>query len=274
MYDEQQLQDRRDEKKGSVDNSYWAINASREDGESYTTAVEALSYEAVEIASCELHLGNVEAAREWFARAALADRSYLHLFTTRWEELSPSTQTRGGTRALSAVHNALLAGDHRLLETVTQQVLTLSDNYPTEYGGTGEYYWKACTIAYLVEDDPEAARDTLEAYVPVVEADDRGKHSEGYIQMQRGLIESDQEQFLHAIHQMLEQYDASVDELPSRMELMSRPIAAHRFLARDRGMDVDIDSTYLPDALDEYGIDGEIELPRPDYLREELVVGE
>ncbi len=39
-------------------------------------------------------------------------------------------------------------------------------------------------------------------------------------------------------------------------------------------MNIDVDSEYLPDALDEYGIDGEIDLPQPDYPREELVVGD
>lgn len=170
--------------------------------------------------------------------------------------------------------NALLAGDRRLLEAVTEQVLTLSDDYPTEYAGTGEYYWKACTIASLVEDDPAAAREYLEDYVAVLEREDRDAHSKGFVRMQRGLIDSDPEQVLQGIRRMLEQYEASADELPSRMELMSRPAAAHLLLARARGMDIDVDSEYLPAALNEYGIDGEIDLPRPDYLREELVVGD
>lgn len=52
---------------------------------------------------------------------------------------------------------------------------------------------------------------------------------------------------------------------------MSRTAAAHLLVSRDRGLNIDIASEYLPDALDEYNISEEIELPRSDYLREELV---
>lgn len=274
MYDEQELRNRREERKGKVDNSYWAVNASREDGTPYTTAVETLSYDAWEIASCELHLGNVEAAREWFARAALADRSYLHLVVTRWEELSSGAQTRGGTRALSAMINALLAGDHRLIEAITEQVLTLSDDYPNEYAGTGEYYWKACTVASIVEDDLTAAIEYLDAYIAVLDEGEFDTHSEGLVRAHRGLVDADRDRVRQGLQQMLDHHDSALEELPSRMELMSHIVGSHLLLARDRGMDIHVDSEYLPDALEEYGIDGEIDLPRPDYLREELVVGE
>ncbi|WP_408956764.1 Imm49 family immunity protein [Natrinema sp. 74] len=274
MYDEKQLQNRRDEKKGSVDNSYWAINASQDDGEPYTTAVEALSYKAVEIGSCELQLGNVEAAREWFARAALAERSYLYQLVTRWDDLGPVAQTKGGKRSLSAITNALLSGDHHLITAVSEQVLTLDGEYRDNYAETDKQYWKACTIATLADRDDTAAAEYLNIYNGLLDDENLDPHSDALVRSFTGFIEDDREQVSEALRQMVDYHGSIIDELPSRLEPINRVGCALLLLARDRVMAIDIDSRYLPDALDEYGIDGEIELPRPDYLREELVVGE
>jgi hypothetical protein len=270
MTNEQELRERRNERKSGVDNSYWAINDNREKNIPPVSGLRALSHKAVEVASCELRLGNTSAAREWFARAAYANIAFLDLFVERWDDLTKSKQSDGGNRAQVGIYSAVLAGDSRLIGELTEQVLNLTDDYPSNYGGTGEYYWKACTVASLLRDDNAAAEDFRQAYFGVL--DDTRPHAIALSETQRGLIRSERKAVETGIQRLVDHHDSVYEEMRPWNQLVNKAGAAHLLIARNRGMDINVDSEYFPPALDEYGIDEQIDLPVPEYLDDDLRV--
>jgi hypothetical protein len=269
MIEDTTLRERIDDRSHSVDNAYWAINSNRESDVIPTTAFRSLGLDCLEIASCELQLGNVDTARQWFARAAFAERSYVDVFSRHFDELRTSNQNNGSTRALLAIEDALLSGDSRLIEITANEVLNLSDDYATEYGRSREIYYEACMLASLSKNNNTAVRKYKTAYEDVVE--EPKPHSIALMDTYDGFLADDASAVQTALQEMVDYHAESTDDLSRWLELMSPAVGALFLIARDRGMDITVDSWYLPGGLTTYGLTDQIDLPRPDYLREELL---
>lgn len=274
MVAENELTDRREDRIEGVDSSYWAIKSNRENGSPPTTALRSLSHDAMEIAACDLRLGNVADAREWYVRAAIADRSYLRVFVDRWDDLLKGAQTQSGVRAGYGIISAILSGHPQLIEETAEQVLGLSDDYPSEYAGTGEYYWRACIYAALAVGDDAAARESLEQYRAYVHEEYDSPGYEAVVQIFDGLLDDDATAVRAGLDQRLQRHADSIEDISRWRDLVCHSAAASLFLARYRGMDVTVaefDSEYLPTALDEYDIGDDFALPRPEYADESLI---
>ncbi|MHC3381906.1 Imm49 family immunity protein [Haloarcula sp. H-GB5] len=268
MVTQNKLRDRSDEKKSDVENSYWAIDNNREHGKPYTTALRALSHEAREIVSCELLLGNVTEAREWAARLALANRSFIHQIETRTDEISKSTLGTGGSRAMWGIFGAVLAGDERLIATLAAQMHSFE--FIDRYTDPEEFYWCGSFLAALLADEPADAKHARNEFEQVL--DDPGDHWRGTRDVQIGLIERDSDRVTNGIERILKHHREHVEDMPRWRELLSLSASVYVLVARDYGLEIDIESEYLPDAIREYSLDERISLPQPDYLKDLLRV--
>ena len=85
MIEISELHERINDRESSVDNVHWAISSNRKKDIHTTTAFRGLALYSLEIASRELQLNSVESARQWFARAAYAERSYVDIFAKHYD---------------------------------------------------------------------------------------------------------------------------------------------------------------------------------------------
>jgi hypothetical protein len=187
----------------------------------------------------------------------------------RWDDLEKSTQARGGIRAQIGLHSAVLAGDERLIDALAEQVLTLTNDYETDYRASPQYYYEACATGSLLLGNDQTAMEYREASLEAVDVDSR---SDGLTQAQEGIADHDQMRVTTGIQQIIDYHESVYEEMRPWNQLVSRPGASHLLIARDRDLDVRIDSEYLPPGLGEYGIDEQIDLPVPEYLDDELRV--
>jgi hypothetical protein len=215
-------------------------------------------------------LGNVNSARQWFARAAYAERSYVDIFAKHYDELPVSNQNNGSTRAQFAIQDAILAGDSRLIEVTAGQVLDLSDDYPNEYLGTGETYYKACFVASLATGDMASAATYRDRCRDVV--DDPDEYVTALLRTYDGFLDEDSHAVEANLQELVDIHADAAEDLSRWLQVMSPAAGALFLLAKDRGMEITVDSWYLPDGLRTYGLDEDINRPRPEYLREELII--
>jgi hypothetical protein len=269
MIENATLQDRIENCSSRVDSAYWAIDSNREDDVVPTTAFRSLGLDCLEIAGCELQLGNIDSARQWFARATYAERSYVAVFTRHYDELPTSNQHNGSTRALAAIENAILTGDARLIETTAQDVLDLSD-YPYEFLGSGETYYKACVLSALSTGDMTVAEQYRDYCEDAIEEMD--EYLDALLQTYDGLIEDNSMAVQTGLQAMVDYHADAADDLSRWLQVMSPAVGTLLLLARHCGMNISVDSWYVPDGLWTYGIDEQIDLPRPEYSRDELLV--
>ncbi|AJF27940.1 hypothetical protein SG26_19435 (plasmid) [Haloarcula sp. CBA1115] len=268
MVTQSELQDRSDELKSGVENSYWAIENNREHGNPYTTALGGLSHDAEEIVACELLLGNVAEAREWAARLALANRSFIHLIETRTDEIPKSTLGTGGVRAMWGIFGAVLSGDERLITTLAAQMHSFE--FIDRHTDPEHYYWIGSFLAALLADEPADAKRAHDKFEEAL--DNPGEYLSGTRAVQIGLIEHDSDRVANGIEQMLNYHGEHVEDFPRWRELLPLSAAVYYLVARDYGLEIDIESEYLPDAVGQYSIDERISLPQPDYLKDHLRV--
>ncbi|MFY4814852.1 Imm49 family immunity protein [Haloarcula sp. AONF1] len=268
MGTQSELRARSNELKNDVENSYWAIENNRENGEPYHTALSALSQEAEEIVSCEWLLRNRSGAREWAACLALANRSFIHLIETRTDEIPKSTLGTGGSRAMWGIFGAVLAGDERLIATLAAQMHSFE--FIDRYTDPEEFYWCGSFLAALLADEPADAKHARDKFEQVLDNPD--DHWRGTRDVQIGLIERDSDRVTNGIERIVAYHKEHVEDMPRWRELLPLSAFVYVLVARDYGLEIDIESEYLPEAIREYSLDERISLPQPDYLKDHLRV--
>jgi hypothetical protein len=234
-----------------------------------------LRHDSTLIGTCSLQLGDVQQAREWFAKSVLFARAQLIESRNNWESLGPSIQKSLNRSLLRGLYAAILTGDTRLIDAVSEDILEFSDQYESTYlNEKWEYwtacFWQACTVASLVHEEQTTAREFREKYLALYEEQDHPITPD----IHEGLLTSDEDQTRTALADRLAQHDAQSGDMYEWEEFVCITTAAHLLLARSRGIDiqaVDFDSDYLPDAIDAYELGDEIDLPRPEFVDEDLI---
>ncbi|EMA27109.1 MULTISPECIES: Imm49 family immunity protein [Haloarcula] len=111
------------------------------------------------------------------------------------------------------------------------------------------------------------ARDKFEQVL-----DNPDDHWRGTRDVQIGLIERDSGRVTNGIERIVAYHKEHVEDMPRWRELLPLSASVYVLVARDYGLEIDIESEYLPDAIRQYSIDERITLPQPDYLKDHLRV--
>lgn len=267
MKSPEELRKLRDQEKESLENSYWAVEQSREDGDPPTTALRGISHKTLMIAIAELALGNVRESRQWFARSAISNLSIVRLCTQRWNDLSVGSKKACGPRALAAIETAVISGADQMISLAAETIRTLNEDLPAEFAGTGEQYWKACTVGCLAT----GALDQAQTYRDRYSSFEDDKHTSALLQTHDGLITDDPDLVQTGIQRIVDYHETVVDEMHRWDALMSRAAAAHLLIARSHHMKITIESAYLPDALETYEIGDHLTIPMPDYAEDDVL---
>lgn len=210
--------------------------------------------------NCSALLGDVTRARREFAAGGLYVRPLIDEFHARYEDIDKHDRWAIGQTLEYGLYMAILSGNEPVIEAVTMEVRSFSDDFEDEYWPVNaEEYWRACALGCLFQKDDEEACEYIERYLNFDSRQSKLTES-----VQKSMMDGDKQAIREALRQMAaEHIDIHGDTWPWREEL-SHAAIAHLFVARRRGVEVwaeELNSEYVPSGFDTYDIGDDLELP-------------
>lgn len=270
----EEYEERRDRIRNDLEDAHWALENSRKSGEPLVGDFRSLFRDWYRMANLSLLLDDIQRARREFATSALYIRALRDELVTRWNDLSKSRRQNAGIYLEWGFYMAVLSGDSRLIDAVTSDLLTLTEDFKADYGGvhgSSGAYWQACALACLYNGSEATARNYLDHY----SREDDARQTALVKMVHEALLAKDEQEVREALQQMADEHaDIFGESRPWKAQL-SHATAVHLLVARYRGIDISasaLDSEYVPGGVDQYDIGDNIELPTPKYVDEELLV--
>jgi len=213
------------------------------------------------VATYRLYLGEASEARRWFKRAA-THRFRAGQMRVKHKEVLERNAVLSATQIYGkAVQYALLSGSSECLEEIATGVLDLDESFRDvldERGGSVLSYDDAELLAAVSLGEDEIARNAIER-IRSFESDPSydgyysgvpDGHTGPLVDASIGLFDGDAAAVTEAVEKMLDAHEAEVDGEPrGSREIVDHAAAAMIVLARNRGLNVTVESEYVPDAL-------------------------
>lgn len=194
-----------------------------------------------------LSIGECEDSKVEFTTSVLWYRDALEKLRGRrnsaWESES--------NNALDVLYSALLSGDEKLVSEAAKSALEVPDEYVDRFPTTYRYYYlKAFATAILETDDQQYYLDELEKTLGDLDGTKEAFFEPLWAALS-GLTHRDTEAFLTGIEQFLAWHHSQVDfeNKTSAKDLVCRQATALIVLARQKGMDVRVESEYIPECI-------------------------
>ncbi|MFC7046022.1 Imm49 family immunity protein [Halobacteriaceae archaeon GCM10025711] len=198
--------------------------------------------------------GATAEAIEWFETAADHYTESIRERRVHREIIEKAAWGNEPYALADAMFSAILSGDGDLIEDAARTALDADETYTEEFPGTTAWYYFAVGLAGVLIDEPtererglsglRAAHDSLAAKFKQFFA--------GRITVLESFAANDAARVEEGLQTML---DDHADDAPANTtspdELICVPAMALLVLARRRGLDVDVESEYLPDTLPE-----------------------
>lgn len=194
-----------------------------------------------------LNLGECDGAISEFERSVGWYSKTLQEFRTRRDSLGESE----ANNVLDLLYSALLSGDTELGHNAAEMALEVPgefvDRFPTIYRF---YYMKSLAASILNTDDRQEYLDSLEESL-VDTSDTQHTFFEALWTALSGLEKADEDRFSTGVEQLLDWHHQQVDleNKTDAKDLVCRQGAALIVLARRKGVNVRVDSEYLPECV-------------------------
>ncbi|KTG26688.1 Imm49 family immunity protein [Haloferax profundi] len=243
-----------------------------DEGRVPVSAFDWLSLQGGGLGTTELLLGEVQTARSWFAEGALAETMVSELVWQHREAVGEDECSNLPITAEHALRDALLSADPRVVGAAVDEILELDESYLDDYPDMTTRYYHLIGLAHLLREDTAQARTALASLRDSVEKDDQflGNYfAEAFADALEGFLDHDEQLVQHALDSLTAYHEDVRGGGDGTKELFDHYTGAYLLLARHRGMNVRIDSEYVPAEL--YNIEWRsVELPEdtPDALRE------
>lgn len=206
-----------------------------------------------------LWLGETATANRWFERAANLSLQRGLAAAAHADDLDPTDVRVIGKALTKAVVYAVLSRSSDCVEEVTAETLELESSFRDviEENGANPLTFDTCKLlAAASAGQDELAREYVERVRNTATDPDSAFSSvppgenPPLADACEGLIDGDAEAVTDAVEATLDAHADDVDDDPRGFrEIVDRMAAAILVLARDRGLDVTVDSRYIPDAL-------------------------
>ncbi|WP_255191830.1 immunity 49 family protein [Natronobeatus ordinarius] len=196
------------------------------------------------LGSCVEAVPDFQMSAEWYYKGARETRQ-------RRESLSDDFE--GGMRLLKYLYSAILSGDDALLEQATEIAFETHESHYHQFSTVHRYHLMNALAATVQETgDQQHHLDELEATLDDL-PDDHPQYFGALWQALTGVVDRDEQAFEDGIAQFLEWHDDNVDfeNKTSADDLVCLPVLTLVVLARRDGMDVSVDSPYVPDCVDD-----------------------
>ncbi len=193
-------------------------------------------------------LSEKEKSLEWFGKAA----DYYLKCQEKAEELKDivekSWQENKPLRLVDALHMAVLSKNQDRSGEIANRILDIDENYLDEIDGTEDwYYYAKCTAAAVL--DQEHLMEEHSRKLDGV-ADKTGSREEYLPLFVAGLSDSDRQRAENAIQGLLEDHRDRINGgRLSDDELISIEASVWYLLAEGRGLELSVDSKYIPGLL-------------------------
>lgn len=198
----------------------------------------------VALGDCKRAIPDFETATEWYYKGSQETRE-------RRESLSDDFE--GGVRLLKYLYSAILSGDDALLEQATEIAFETHESHYHQFSTVHRYHLMNALAATVQETgDQQHHLDELEATLDEL-PDDHPEYFGALWHALTGIVDRDEQAFEDGIAQFLEWHDDNVDfeNKTSADDLVCLPVLTLVVLARRDGMDVSVDSPYVPDCVDD-----------------------
>ncbi len=237
-----------DEKRRSLERARDVLEAGDyppENGHSVHYSVGGRYYS---VGAFHLALGELAAAREAFADAA---RHYLQsaVESRPYRHEPPTDKWRNEPiRLVRGLYCALVADDPDLREECAREAVALDDEYLEE--NPAQLFYRAKAVGAVALDDDRQGEFVSEFETAV--DPDFVPEDLAIARACRGILDGDGAEVVAGVEDLLDHHRDRIDGEPdTKSEVVSLPATALVLLARDRGLDVWVDSGFVPDVLRE-----------------------
>lgn len=255
---EQALQNRLDEHEASVERKLELIESGEGD---QRRVYSSLSKRERSIGIYYLVLGDEDEARQWFASSTSHNIAAIVEYRESAHEHEYQTWENEPLKFQDAFYTALLSQDRTVIDRVATEAANIPAIYPDAYSETRPWSDFVRTLSAFLRDDPtfEEHLEDLAEYATVFESSATAamaRQYEGLAGALEGLTADDPEQVAAGITAVLASQETERDSTSTKpRELVCLPAAAIYVLALMHGLDLDVDSPFIPDELDDTYID-------------------
>lgn len=216
---------------------------------------------SVIVATYRLQLGDESDSCHWFERAANHTRQRGLTAIAHKDDLERRDVISASKKLTNGILCAILSDSDECIEETATAILELDDSFRDlleEEGGSVLSYDESELLAAISQSRDDAARqaiDRIRSFASEPNFDEQHSgvpagHSGPLADGCEGLLNGDGEVVTEAIKAMLNAHESNIDGDPrGHSEIMDHTAAAVLVLARDRGLDVTVESEYTPDAL-------------------------
>lgn len=226
--------------KGDIEQHLQRLEGKPSD-ESLASNYRALYLDYDNAATYALLIEDAERARYLFSQAAenalkfVRDaREYRKEIERDWWEVEPEELEHALTRAL-------LAGNDELLADAVGETEDLDELYLDEFPDNPTWYHRPRALAAVIDD--EDPRPYLEQLGAVAD----GTFAQALLTIYEGLVDRNEQHVRSGIEQIVQYHERIVGSDPSeRLEFINHIATALLVLARTRGLDISVDSEFIP----------------------------
>jgi hypothetical protein len=166
---------------------------------------------------------------------------------------SPSDNFEGETTLLNYLYCAILSGNEGFQKEAAEIALDTESEHYSRFSTEHRYHFMNALASMMLDNgDQQIHLDKLDDALAEPPADHQRFFGALHTTLS-GIVSDDSAQFQEGAEQFLDWHDDNVDfeNKTSAEDLVCKQIAALWVLARRNGMDVTVDSPYLPDCLEE-----------------------
>lgn len=152
-------------------------------------------------------------------------------------------------RLRDMLHDAVLAEDDELRYEVAKTMVELPESYLDEYPETARYYWYPRTLAATLLDADEFERDLAELEASF-ESDNLVYR--GWARCLAGIHNRDSDVLADGLANLTAYHEQELSNEPkTASEFIDFHAVPYLVLAKERDIDIEYESSYLPDRADE-----------------------
>ncbi|QIB74797.1 immunity 49 family protein [Halogeometricum borinquense] len=215
---------------------------------------------SIEQAQAASLLGKQEEAKDAYASAAEYKRDSVQAMEDHWEEIDQELWEDAPALYTQAMFLALISRDDELITEIASEALELDDFYLDLFASEYEdspyrfYHMKVLAATILSDDRLNELLDALKAEVEMMTPVSAKQFGETLNEVRVTIYELLRQEDSGGVVSALEEYlnrHATVTPLSTEDpdELIDNELIALCLLANDRGIDVTVDSPYVPDVL-------------------------
>ena len=249
MVSDQQVRDKIDLFERVVERKFESLDSGNVPEKNFPKLYRTMGMKYQALGLYKLSLEECDAAVSEFITATKWYRDSVRKFRQRRD--SPSDNFEGGTTLLKFLYCAVFSREEDLAIEASKLALETSIHHYRRFSTEWRYYYmKALAASILGTKEQEKYLNKMEQTLAHLDGTTK-TFFEALWNSLSGLIDKDTERFCMGIKQILEWHDGKVDfeNKTSAKDLVCQQAASLLVLAQQKGMEIRVDSEYIPECV-------------------------